>query len=67
MAPLKSISDNADEIERTAPIGGDAPGLAEQRAEQITRFKEGAANAEFVTIPGFYSFPSTSSSLPQLL
>ncbi|KAM5536368.1 hypothetical protein V8D89_009966 [Ganoderma adspersum] len=58
MAPLKFVSDNAAEIERTAPTGGDAPGLAEQRTEQIARFKEGAANAEFVTIPGFYSFPN---------
>ncbi|KAI1787645.1 GMC oxidoreductase [Ganoderma leucocontextum] len=59
MAPLKSISNSAAEIERGAPTGGgDVPGLAEQRAEQIARFKEGAANVEFVTIPGFYSFPN---------
>nr|VWO96846.1 Alcohol oxidase [Ganoderma boninense] len=58
MAPLKSISDNANEIESAAPTGGDAPGLAEQRSEQVARFKEGAANAEFVTIPSFYSFPN---------
>ena len=59
MAPLKMISDRGAEIEATAPSGGDAPGLAEQRVEQIARLKEDAANAEFVTIPGFYSFPST--------
>lgn len=53
------ISDRGAEIEATAPSGGDAPGLAEQRVEQIARLKEDAANAEFVTIPGFYSFPST--------
>ncbi len=64
MAPLKSISDHATAIEGTAPTGGDAPGLAEQRAEQVARFKEGAANAEFVTIPAFYSFPSASPFSP---
>ena len=64
MAPLKAISSRAAEIEDTAPTasGGDVPGLAEQRAEQIARFDEGAANGEFVTIPAFYSFPSASSS-----
>ena len=60
MAPLKMISDRAAEIEANPPSDGDAPGLAEQRKEQIARLREGAANAEFVTIPGFYSFPSTS-------
>ena len=64
MAPLKAISPRAAEIEGTAPTdkGGDVPGLAEQRAEQVARFMEGAANGEFVTIPAFYSFPSASSS-----
>lgn len=61
MAPLKAISPRAAEIEGTAPTDGDAPGLAEQRAEQIARFMEGAANGEFVTIPAFYSFPSVST------
>ena len=60
MAPLKTLSDRAAEIEANPPTGGDLPGLAEQRVEQAARLKEGAANAEFVTIPGFYSFPSTS-------
>ena len=61
MAPLKSISDRAAEIEATAPTGGGvAPGLAEQRTEQVARFEEGAANGEFVTLPAFYSFPSAS-------
>ncbi|TBU46723.1 GMC oxidoreductase [Dichomitus squalens] len=58
MAPLKALSDRYAEIEGNAPTGGDFPGLAEQRVEQIARLKEGAANAEFVTIPGFYSFPN---------
>ncbi|RPD56267.1 GMC oxidoreductase [Lentinus tigrinus ALCF2SS1-7] len=58
MAPLKMISDRAEEIEANPPTGGDAPGIAEQRKEQIARLREGAANAEFVTIPGFYSFPN---------
>ena len=60
MAPLKTLSDRAAEIEANPPKGGDLPGLAEQRVEQAARLKEGAANAEYVTIPGFYSFPSTS-------
>ncbi len=63
MAPLNMISDRAAEIQAKAPSGGDAPGIAEQRKEQLARFKENAAEAEFVTIPGFYSFPSTSVSL----
>ncbi|KAM5536363.1 hypothetical protein V8D89_009961 [Ganoderma adspersum] len=63
MAPLKAISDRAAEIEGAAPTdnGGDVPGLAEQRAEQVARFEEGAANGEFVTIPAFYSFPTRVS------
>ena len=58
MCPLSSVSERAAEIESSAPASGAAPGLKEQRAEQIARLREGAANAEYVTIPGFYSFPS---------
>ena len=38
------------------------PGLTVQHTEQVARFTEGAANAELVTIPAFYSFPSASTS-----
>ncbi|KAI0321917.1 GMC oxidoreductase [Amylostereum chailletii] len=58
MAPLKSFSDRAAEIEADPPSGGNLPGLSEQRAEQVKRLREGAANAEFVTIPSFYGFPN---------
>ena len=58
MAPLSAISDRAAEIEANPPASGELPGLAEQYIEQAARLREGAANAEFVTIPGFYSFPS---------
>lgn len=62
MAPLKALTERATEIEANPPKGGDLPGLAEQRVEQAARLREGAANAEFVTIPGFYSFPSTCTA-----
>ncbi|KAI0757746.1 GMC oxidoreductase [Daedaleopsis nitida] len=58
MAPLKTVSDRAAELESKLPSGGSLPGLAEQYAEQAKRLAEGAANVEFVTIPGFYSFPN---------
>ncbi len=62
MAPLKLCSDRADEIEADLPTGQGVPGLAEQYAEQAARIRSGAANAEFLTIPGFYSFPSACRS-----
>lgn len=62
MAPLKTVSDRAAELESKLPTGESLPGLAEQYVEQAKRLAESAPNAEFVTIPGFYSFPSTSLS-----
>ena len=59
LCPLKAISERASEIEHKAPVSGAAPGLTEQRAQQIMGLRQGAANVEFLTIPGFYSFPST--------
>ena len=58
MCPLKLCSDRADEIEANLPTGEGVPGLAEQYAEQAARIRSGAANAEYLSIPGFYSFPS---------
>ena len=58
MSPLTAISDRAGEIQENPPAGGAVPGLREQYAEQAARLKEGAANAEFVTIPGFLGAPS---------
>ena len=58
MSSLSTVSERAAAIEGAAPTTGKLPGMAEQYKEQIARLKEGSANAEFVTIPGFYSFPS---------
>ena len=58
MCPLKSVSDRAHEIEANAPTGGTTPGVAEQHMKQIARLREGSANAEYITYPGFMSFPS---------
>ena len=66
MAPLGAISENGAELEATSPVADrHIPGLVEQHAELIARLEEGAANAEFVTFPGFWSVPSQSCfSLP---
>ncbi|RPD55966.1 FAD/NAD(P)-binding domain-containing protein [Lentinus tigrinus ALCF2SS1-6] len=61
MAPLSAITDRAAEIEVNIPEPDDVPGNAELYAEQVALMQEGAANAEFLSIPGFYSFPSASS------
>ena len=50
MAPLKAISSRAHWWRRP-------PGLIVQYTELVARFTEGAANAEFVAILAFYSFP----------
>ncbi|KAH9920536.1 GMC oxidoreductase [Epithele typhae] len=55
---LKDISARAADIEATAPTTSTTPGLTEQYAEQHARIAEGAASAEYTTIPGFYSFPN---------
>ncbi|RPD75411.1 alcohol oxidase [Lentinus tigrinus ALCF2SS1-7] len=43
-----------EKIEANIPEPDDVPG----NAEQVALMQEGAANAEFLSIPGFYSFPS---------
>ena len=58
--PFGSISGRPAEIESKAPVSSATPGLKEQYEQQTTALRQGAANVEFLTIPGFYSFPRTS-------
>jgi hypothetical protein len=59
MNSLSKASACAKEIEATAPKTGATPGLTEQRAIQHRRLAEDAPALEVVSLPGFYSFPST--------
>ncbi|KAI1783706.1 GMC oxidoreductase [Ganoderma leucocontextum] len=59
MAPLGALSEYGAELEATSPVADrHIAGLVEQHAELIGRLEEGAANAEFVTFPGFWSMPN---------
>ncbi|KAI0739119.1 GMC oxidoreductase [Daedaleopsis nitida] len=58
MCPLSAISDRADKIALEVPASGEISGLAEQYAEQVSRLRNGAASAEFLALPMFYSFPN---------
>ena len=46
MCPLSSVSERAAEIESSAPASGAAPGLKEQRAEQIAVLEEMLRDAQ---------------------
>ena len=61
MNSLDMVSSRAQEIQATAPKSATAPGLSEQYEIIRDLAAQGHAELEIASLPGFYSFPSTSS------